>query len=272
MKGLKVKPSELDSYIKLKTPGMEEAVKGQFYEYYCYNELIQNNDNIKIIKANYVERQSCGNFIHSPEGKIIYYSHGLSIAEFDVLGIKENTIYWWEITKGKRIDKSGIKRKMVLLDKIFKRHIKKFCLIVPDDSKQQFDYDCRIIAEPNYENYFTAGYFKFNKKIKECISLNELNKISSDYDYIDDIIVNSYDFYYNKNSDKIINNCLIDRVYEINAIKELKFMYYDIKSGSSGIIEIIDKKIFMDGKYLKNLGKTKYEIISLLNRLKYIMQ
>jgi hypothetical protein len=149
---------------------------------------------------------------------------------------------------------------------------KNFVLFVPDDSEKQIAYDYKIIADPNYENYFSSGYFKFNKKIKECISLKELDRISSNYDYIDDVIVNSYDFYYNKNSKKIINNCLLDRVYEINAIKELKFMYYDIKNDISGIIEIIDKKIFMDGKYLKNLGKIKYEIISLLNRLKYIMQ
>jgi hypothetical protein len=115
--------------MKIKTSEMAEAVKGQFYEYYCYNELIQNKDNIKIIKANYVERQSCGNFIYSPDGKIIFYSHGLYMAEFDALGIKENTIYWWEITKGKKIDTSRITRKMALLVKIFEKHTKKFCFI-----------------------------------------------------------------------------------------------------------------------------------------------
>ena len=52
MKGLKVKPSEFDSYIKNDSLELKEAVKGQFYEYFCYNELIQNDDNIKIIKAN----------------------------------------------------------------------------------------------------------------------------------------------------------------------------------------------------------------------------
>ena len=65
MKRLKVKPSQYDAYIKSKTPGMEDALKGQFYEFFCYNELIQNDENIKIVKANYAERKVNGNFIHS---------------------------------------------------------------------------------------------------------------------------------------------------------------------------------------------------------------
>jgi len=59
--------------------------------------------------------------------------------------------------------------------------------------------------------------------------LSELHKLSSDYDYIDDVIVNSYEYYSNKNIEMIKTNCLIERLYDINSIKDLKFMYYNIK-------------------------------------------
>jgi len=272
MKGLKAKPSEYDFYIKNNSIELKEAVKGQFYEYFCYNEMIQNSNNIKIVKANYVERQSVGNFTHSKEGKIIYYSRGLFIAEFDVLGIKENTIYWWEITRAKKIDNSGIKRKMALLEKVFDKYEISFCLIIPFVLNRNISYNYKVIVEPDYEKYFFDGYFKFNKKIKGCIPLSELHRLSSDYDYIDDVIVTSYDYYSNKNVESIKTNCLIERLYDINSIKDLKFMYYNIKQDKNGWIEIINEEIFMDGKRLYKLGKTKFEIISLLERLKYKMQ
>jgi len=274
MKGLKVKPSKFDFYINNNNSiQSKESLKGQFYEYFCYNELVQNGDNIKIVKANYVERQSAGNFTHSKDGKIIYYSRGLFIAEFDVLGIKENTIYWWEITRSrKKIDNSGINRKMALLEKVFDKSTISFCLIIPFVMDRNINFNYKIIAEPDYDKYFSEGYFKFNKKIKECIPLSELHKLSSDYDYIDDVIVTSYEYYSNKNIEMIKTNCLIERLYDINSIKDLKFMYYNIKQDKNGWIEIVNEEIFMDGKRLYKLGKTKFEINSLLERLKYRLQ
>ena len=277
MKGLKVKPSQYDAYIKSTTHGMEEALKGQFYEYFCYNELLQNNEEIKIVKSNYVERKITGNFTHSKDGKIVYTSRGMNIAEFDVLGIKNDIIYWWEITRSKSIDSKNFKRKMILLNKLFPNYKKVFCVITPYEFEQKLFFNNIIIPEPDYENYFNDGYFKFNKLIKNCISLKEFEKKSTKYDYIDDLITYSHDYFDNRNYEaleNLENYILIERLYDIKEIKNLKFRYFEIKSQTSGFIELVGKKIKKDGSSLisHQQKKIQHEIKLLLKRLEYTMQ
>jgi len=274
MKGLKVKPSQYDSYIKKKSHALIDALKGEFYEYYCYNELIQNDDNIKIVKANYSERKTRGKLIHTMNGKIIYQSRGLSIAEFDILGIKGDTVYWWEITRSKKRE-VGFHKKTELLNKLFGNYKKKYCLIIPYKIDNELPYEYKIIPEPDYTIYLNNGYFKFNKKIKDCISLKDFEKKSSDYEYIDDLISVSHDYYDNKNYGAIENfsNCfLIERIYNIKEIKNSKFDYFDIRNRISGYIEISDQKLFMDGMLLKKKSLINKEITVILKRLEYILQ
>ena len=280
MKRLKVVPSQYNAFIKSTTHGMEDALKGQFYEYYCYNELLQNNDDINIVKANFFERKSKGNFIHSNEGKILYISRNTSVAEFDVLGIKNNTIYWWEITRSRKLNSKGFKRyksKLALLNKVFDKYNKYFCLIIPYEVQNDFPYNYKIIPEPDYKEYFDNGYFKFNKNIKNFISLYDFEKKSSGYDYIDDVITYSHDYFNNKNIDVIElleNNLCVERLYDINEIKYSKFKYFDIKHNNSGFIEIMGNQIYIDNILIH--GQKKYiiehEIKALLKRLEYTLQ
>jgi len=259
---------------------MEDALKGQFYEFFCYNELIQNDENIKIVKANYAERKVNGNFIHSNEGKIIFSSRGIAIAEFDVLGIKNNTLYWWEITRSKKLDSKGVKglkKKLALLDKVFEKYEKLFCLIIPFEIEGELPFKYKIIPEPDYDEFFNNGYFKFNKKIKNCISLTEFEKKSSNYDYIDDIIAYSHDYFDNKNYDvlEVLQNILlVERLYDINEIKKSRFRYFDVKNYTSGFIEIINNQIYMNGVSLQSKRQEKIvcEIFTLLKRLEYVIQ
>lgn len=173
MKGLRVKPSQYYAYIKSSTLGMEEALKGQFYEYFCYNELLKNNEEIKIIKSNYGERKTKGNFFHSNEGKIVYISRYMIITEFDVLVIKNDILYWWEITRSKTINSKYFKRKIILLNKLFPNYKKMFCVITPHEHEEKLPFDSIIIPEPEYSKYFNDGYFKFDRQIKNCITLKE---------------------------------------------------------------------------------------------------
>jgi hypothetical protein len=251
---------------------MESAVKGQFYEYYCYNELIKNTDGINIIKAHYVKRRAAGNFIYSPDGKIIYYSSHVYLAEFDVIGIKEKTIYWWEITRGRRTHEKEIKRKQYLLKRLFGNYEIVFCLILPK-IKDNINYDYKLIEEPNYEQYFKQGYFQFDNKISKCIPLEELEKLSTDYDYVDEIISMSFEYFDNYDClGEVKRNYLIEKLYNINKIKEGRFEYYDISKNNFGEIEIIGNKILFDGQNLTVGGKTRHEIDSLLKRLEYSLQ
>ena len=70
----------------------------------------------------------------------------------------------------------------------------------------------------------------------------------------------------------IKTNCLIERLYDINSIKDLKFMYYNIKQKKMvGLKQSMRKYLWMVNAYT-NQEKTKFEINSLLERLKYKMQ
>ena len=78
-----------------------------------------------------------------------------------------------------------------------------FTIIVPNYINGIKNYDYEIFNEPDYSKFFEQQYFKFDKAISKCISIDELNNLAIDYDYIDEIIALSYDFY-NSEANQII--------------------------------------------------------------------
>ena len=202
--GLKVRPKQYYSYIKKHSHELENSLKGEFYEFYCYNELLKNEENIKIVRANNVQRKIKGDFIHCLDCKIHYTSRGVRIAEFDALGIKSDVIYWWEITRSRK-QEVGFEKKYALLKRLFPNYKLNYCLIKPFNDESNLPSHHKIIPEPDYQNYFNDGYFQFDKKIKNCISLHDFEKKSTKYDYFDDLISFSFDYYNNKNIGTVEN-------------------------------------------------------------------
>ena len=87
---------------------------GEIYELYCYNHIIEKMNDIKIVKSHCCVKEKFGNFSYNKTGKIHYHSNGIHLAEFDILGLRNNEIYFYEITmneKGKKTLRNEIERK-----------------------------------------------------------------------------------------------------------------------------------------------------------------
>ena len=65
---------------------------------------------------------------------------------------------------------------------------------------------------------------------------------------------------------------LIKRLYNISEIKNTRFSYFDVENQFSGIIEIVDGQVLMDGTRLKKKGGIHKEIAALFKRLEYALQ
>ena len=271
MKEYKVKPIDLEKFKRYKTDNWEAAVKGQLYELYCYNELIQRYSDIQIIKANYVDRKSKGNFRYSNDGKVIFYTEDKPLAEFDAIGFKEKCLYWWEITRGKFLEKKSIAKKMYLIHRLFSKYEIHFTLIMPKPYTGLKGYNFEVIKEPDYEPYIEKGYFKFNKIISKCAHISLLNDQATDFNFIKDLIKVSRAFYLSGKSremlKKIKKNLFITRLYDIEKVSLLKFNYYDVTDDTEGFIEMKNSMLFVDQNGNKIDGKHKYEVLSIMSSL-----
>lgn len=239
---------------------------GEIYELYCYNYLLDNVRDINIVKSKCVKEGKYGNFEYSTNGKIIYVSNNIYLAEYDVLGMKSNNIYWWEITRHKKlefdfIDK--IKMKLELLGKLFKHHDIHFKLIAPKIYKKANDYEIDIIKEPLYELYFHN--FKISNNIKNAMTLQKFIENYEKYDYIEDVIKKSKIYYTTYYSGLFRDEYLIKRVYNLETINSTTIEFIDVKNRRSCVASMIDDYIEIEGeKYNKRI---KQEIIEIRKKI-----
>lgn len=265
------KLSNFQAYKKLPTSFSEANLKGQIYELYCYNILLKNHVNINIIKSGCMKKEKYGNFSYNKLGKINYHSNNIHLAEFDILGIKENNIYFFEITMSelnKKTLKNEINRKTELLKKIFLNHEIIFTLILPKEIQSFVNYNIMIINEPVYNKYMNSEYFKIDTKVKECKSLEYLTQIATEYDYINEIIEFSRKYFSSNNKEYLFNQHLIERIYDLDNITKNSFSYYSIENRNYGTIRINGNKIFRDGKIIEGRKKCNDEIKIIRNILK----
>jgi hypothetical protein len=244
------------------------SIKGEIYELYCYNYLLDTCKDINIIRAKCINSKKYGNFEYSTNGKIVYYSNNILLAEYDVLGIKSNTIYWWEITRHHKIEVDfveKIKMKMELLGKIFKCFDIDFKIISPQKYSSLKEFKIEIIDEPLYDLYFRK--FKISNNIKNSMSLQTLSEKSNKYDYIDDVIRYSRK-YYDKNDTNIIEDeYLIKRLYNLNTISSNNIEYFDIRRKINGLINMDDDGFINTSEERFNL-RIKQEIMEIKNKIK----
>ena len=267
---LNVRPSQFDAYKRYWD--QRSAVEGQFYELYCYNKLIVDNPEIQMVMANIQTNKKpnpgSSAFWYSPDMKIISGAFGYHIEEFDALGIQDDTIYWCEITKGREINHKTIRTKNILLNKIFKGFDVCFSLISPWQQKS-CRYQQYVVPEPDYTPYFNLEYFTFDENILNCISLVEFNKYTVNYDYFDDLITLSREFF---GGDTKLQRAILKEnyysryFYDIDGMESFRFHYYNIQYNSFGYIEIINDIILKDGFILKSL-RVRNEIAAILDRL-----
>jgi hypothetical protein len=257
------KLSHFLAYKKQPSSHSEANLKGQIYELFCYNEIIKSNTDINIVKANCTKKERYGNFSYNKIGKINYHSNNIHLAEFDILGIKNNDIYFFEITisdLNKKTLKNEISRKIELLKNIFIDYKIKFTLILPKFIIGFDCYDIKIIKEPDYRKYMDNNYFEIDGNIDKCMPLKYFSQYAREYNYIDDIINLSKKYFSLNNKDALFNQCLIERIYDIGHISEETFSYFSVENKKYGIINIKNNNIFQDGKIVKGIKKCNQEI------------
>ena len=115
-----------------------------------------------------------------------------------------------------------------------------------------------IIEEPNYDKLSSKEYI-FDSDMSNCMDISVLSQLSSEYDYINDVIVNSQIHF---NEDYItFNSFLIERLYNMIDINKSEFSYYDVRKKHFGKIKINkNDEIYKDGKKIKSIKSTYKEI------------
>jgi hypothetical protein len=232
--------------------------ENEIYELYCYNHLLKHTKDIGIIKASVIQNMKLNNFYYSSAGKIYYQSQGISLAEFDILGVTDKTIYLWEVTRAKTNQsqiKKRINRKIALLNILFKGYNIVFKLIVPENTNAFEKHEKEIIKEPFYNELAEKPYFIFDDRISECSDINSLENISEDYNYLDEIINYSQLFFNNKciDFDYLKAKRIIEYLYDIKYIFNKEFQYYDVQKNKIGIVKYIDNEYFRDEKRTRGI-------------------
>lgn len=261
-----------DAFKKQPTPHMLSNIEGQIYELYCYNRILDIAEDIKIVKSNCVDKEAFRQFSYSKTGKINYHSSRIHLAEFDILGLKDNEVFWWETTKSDLNSKAlkiEISRKLDLLNKIFKNYKINFSLILPRKMSVYNSYPIILIEEPDYSKYINDKYFNINEKVIEGISLFEFENFAEEYDYIEDIITNSIMMFSKGKIDLVAlqKSALIEHLYDIDNMSKNNFRYYDVLKAEYGVIELIDNKIYKNKKIVPGIKKSNQEIKQILKRI-----
>ena len=241
----------------------KDNLKGYIYELYCYNYLLENYPDINFIKSHVNNFVTKNNFRYSKYGNIEYWSNNIILSEFDVLGLKNNSIILFEITRNIKTKSSHLRKRLYkkeyLLKKIFKNFKNIEISIITSIDKFKFhDYKIIVIPEPDYSPYFIEGVFKLNKRVNKCLPLKYLNNIAFKYHYIEDLMDVSERYYKGKlDLVRIEELRLFNKFYKV---KKNIIEYYDIKNNIHGNYTIIDEIIYNEKNEIV-LDKEIYEIL-----------
>jgi len=244
-----------------------ENFKGAIYELYCYDKILSRSSDIPIIRSNCVGKKSFGSFSYSKFGKINYHSDEIHLAEFDILGIdaKNEIIHWWEVTKSKHgvsALKTEIKRKKAILRRVLECYKLEFALVTPEPIKEYGEFENVIIPEPDYAEYTKTPYYCIKSSLENCVSLEKLARQSKKYSIVKEIIAESEKFFKGDESNiqKIKDERLIERLYDLGSINAKLFKYYNLAKGCYGIVEVKNGKFYKDGEIIGGRKKTLKEI------------
>lgn len=172
------------------------SLKGEIYECYCYEQIVNKYSNINFIKLEENKNGNKDGFYISSAGTLCYRSYSIDLGEFDIIGFDFNdNVHWYEITKQKTnlafvADK--LLRKKELMSKLFGLY--NFHLILPEETPQLSKIaNVLYIPEPDYTNLIKQNY-SLSLKNNNFIDLQYLNNKIKNYDYIKDLIHHSNPF------------------------------------------------------------------------------
>lgn len=252
----------------LKLPSGKQNVRGEIYELYCYDKIIEKYPDITFfLKANKNKKaylNSTG-FNYVEPCRVVYSSNRIDLGEFDILGFKGNVMYWWEATLNKDhypIYKK-IAKKQELMQRLFPNFEIKLSIIRPFLDEELKNYHIEVIPEPDYQSFHSSKYV-FKSDMSKCLDLSYLDEMVSNYDYISEVIEKSKTYF---NLEKInFNSILIERLYDIENICQPEFTYYDVIKKRYGKIQIIDNFPYKNGERIKKIKSTYKEINKIRKR------
>ena len=244
------------------------TLKGEIYENYCYEIIVNQFKSINFINMETYENPNDGFYINAV-GDICYKSDSIDLGEFDILGFdNENNLHWFEITKQQKnlpyvIDK--IERKKELLLKLFNTFT--FYLVIPEknDALEKLSTNTIIIPEPKYDS-FIKKEFQFNFENNNFINIDVLIHNSKKYSYINEIISLSKKFF--QGVDSNFKSYLYERLYDVNNMSSNSFKYFDVEKKRFGEIHISSKGYFKDKKRI-SIRKAAYKE---LQQIRYKMK
>ncbi|MDR1838728.1 MAG: hypothetical protein LBQ93_03965 [Treponema sp.] len=253
------------TYLKNPTVLNMDILKGEIYELYCYNYLLKNIKNVHMVKSKAINYKKYNGFYYAKGGRLFYTSCNIDLAEFDAIGITEDEIFLWEITKakspvGRRNEKKSFQRKSGLLHNLFVGMKINFKVIVPNKDLIYSDYENIIIEEPNYDKiiseYEKINRYKMDENFNNCYDINHLGNLCGKYNYCDEIIKYSKKLFLDDDHSDLKylkDNGLIEYLYDIKNINKRFFKYYDIQKEIFGSIKLKGKRYFRDNKKIKGI-------------------
>lgn len=259
-------------YRKSATFANMSLLHGEIYEIYCYEQLILRYPDIQFVYAHedFIRKKKKGNnaFCYLNNGRLVYLSSGIELGEFDILGVKDNTLYWWEVTRSKNFNianRKNIRKKRELLNLLFPDMEIILTIITPYKSAEQHIKNLfLIIDEPEYDKLIKSCYY-YKTDLSKCISAEELSLLAKPYDYIEDIIEKSQRYF--KGSESEFNSDLLERLYPLDQIANRFFPYFNVEDQYLGEIEEIKGEFYKDDIYMPPRKATGIEIKAIRKRL-----
>lgn len=237
---------------------------GEIYEYYAYFELLNLLDPAIKIISKLKDAVRYGNFEYDKYGRILFCSREVELGEFDVLGYDNHSIYYFEITMTNKTHRDKLKRlksKEIILTTAFPDKDINIIMVSPEKYSCYKQYETIIIPLPNLDDYWSSEDFKYCEPSRELYDLKCLSEMSKPYDYLNDIIDLSTNFYHK--IDELPNNVIVERIYDLKSFAANKIHVYDIEKREFQVIKTYKKSVIKNKVRVKKYKKTYKEVLGL---------
>lgn len=244
------------------------ALKAEIYELYCHEIIFKTSEANTILFPKYDKSAKKKDLRVAKNGKVLLCHNEISLAEFDIIGMNQSSILWYEVTSAKIITKkqeAGYRRKKHMLQRIFPDKKILLTLLVPKTTNLCTSIRQQIINEPDFFKYLDEEMMPLDIDIKKCLSFGKFLSRSKRYNYIGHIREVSVKYFKGDKGvlKRIKKEGIIERLYDYCNMNHHCFHYYDIQKNKLSTITTGKGKIFKDGENVSKRKKAYFEIVEL---------
>jgi len=244
------------------------ALKAEIYELYCHEIIFKTSKANTILFPNYNKSKRKKDLRVAKNGKILLCNKEISLAEFDIIGMNQSSILWYEVTSAKNItgkQEASYRRKKHMLQRIFPDKEILLTLIVPKLTNLGTRFQQQVIEEPDFFEYAKEEAMPLDIDVKRCLSFEEFLSRSKRYDYIGHIKEESVKYFNGDSSvlKRIKREGIIERLYDYCNMNYQCYDYFDIQKNQLNTITSDKGKIFKDGEVVSRRKKAYFEIVAL---------